>query len=200
MIRSHFILAICWILYCVLHSALANDQLKARITAIISGRPERYRLGYNVIAFAGLFIILSLQVSIKSIRLFKANHTIIGVAFFCCSSRTGDHGYLYSEIFPAIEWHQQQSRAGSWNIRHSSIRASSTLFGYVYFFNGIVPLFSVAVKFVGGGHHHRVYAHWHSLWRTKTSRAFWQGIQNVSKKNAHDRSVLWPEIIQRNGS
>ena len=70
MLISHLILAIAWIVYCVLHSLLAATGIKQRIQKTMKRSFRFYRLGYTIFSFAGLVAILIYQFTIKSTLLF----------------------------------------------------------------------------------------------------------------------------------
>jgi protein-S-isoprenylcysteine O-methyltransferase Ste14 len=68
---SHIILAILWILYCLLHSILASDQFKDIVHRWMKNNFRFYRLYYNLFAKISLIAIVIYQSSLKSILLFK---------------------------------------------------------------------------------------------------------------------------------
>jgi len=70
MISSHIILAVAWILYCVLHSILASSKFKQFANDKMGRQYKFYRLYYTVFAFVGLAIILFYQITILSYRIF----------------------------------------------------------------------------------------------------------------------------------
>jgi methanethiol S-methyltransferase len=70
MLISHLILAIAWIVYCVLHSLLAATGIKQRIQKTMKRSFRFYRLGYTIFSFAGLVAILIYQFTIESTLLF----------------------------------------------------------------------------------------------------------------------------------
>jgi methanethiol S-methyltransferase len=70
MISSHIILAVAWILYCVLHSILASSKFKRFANHKMGKQYEFYRLYYTVFALVGLAIILFYQITILSHRIF----------------------------------------------------------------------------------------------------------------------------------
>lgn len=67
---SHYILAIAWAVYCILHSVLAAPGVKAAFAKWLGENARYYRFAYTLFAFAGLVGILLYQVSIPSPRLF----------------------------------------------------------------------------------------------------------------------------------
>jgi len=71
MVSNHLSLAFYWIIYCVLHSVLADIRVKAFFQKKWNTYYQYYRLGYNLFAFVGLALILWFQLSIKPIHLFK---------------------------------------------------------------------------------------------------------------------------------
>ena len=80
---NHYILAIAWIVYCVLHSVLAAASVKVRMEKWWGKSFRYYRLAYTLFAFAGLVAILLYQVSITSPLMFYSNGIIqwLGIAF-----------------------------------------------------------------------------------------------------------------------
>ncbi|MEO6406771.1 MAG: isoprenylcysteine carboxylmethyltransferase family protein [Ferruginibacter sp.] len=72
MLKSHFILGACWVLYGFLHSMLANETVKSGITSSLGIKPASYRIGYNVFAAVTLVIILYFLVKIQSRYLFTS--------------------------------------------------------------------------------------------------------------------------------
>lgn len=71
MLRHHIILAILWILYCVLHSVLASPGVKRAIQGMTGNVFRYYRLFYTIFAAAGLVALLDFQFSIRSEKLFR---------------------------------------------------------------------------------------------------------------------------------
>ena len=80
---NHYILAIAWIVYCVLHSVLAAANVKMWMEKWWGKKFRYYRLAYTLFAFAGLVAILIFQVSITSPLMFYSNGLIqwLGIAF-----------------------------------------------------------------------------------------------------------------------
>ena len=69
---NHYILAIAWIVYCVLHSVLAAANVKTYMERWLGKNFRYYRLAYTLLAFVGLVAILLYQVSIPSPVLFQS--------------------------------------------------------------------------------------------------------------------------------
>lgn len=72
MSHQHIILAAAWIIYCVLHSALASGKVKRSAQQWLGAAYRYYRFGYTVFAFLGLAGILVYQVSIHSPPIFDS--------------------------------------------------------------------------------------------------------------------------------
>lgn len=72
MSTGHYILALAWIVYCILHSVLAAAGVKVRMQRWLGKYFRYYRLGYTLFAFAGLVAILLYQVSMDSPLLFDS--------------------------------------------------------------------------------------------------------------------------------
>ena len=70
MLVSHLILAIAWIVYCVLHSLLAATGIKQRMQKIMKQNFRLYRLGYTIFSFIGLVAILIYQFTMESTLIF----------------------------------------------------------------------------------------------------------------------------------
>jgi protein-S-isoprenylcysteine O-methyltransferase Ste14 len=81
--RAHIILAIAWIVYCILHSVLASGVVKRSMQPWMGNGFRYYRFVYTVFSFAGLVAILLYQASIPSPVLFEGGLAvkIIGAAF-----------------------------------------------------------------------------------------------------------------------
>lgn len=85
MVFNHIILAVLWIVYCALHSALASEELKKILRQRIKDY-KWYRLWYTLFAFVFLIVVLYFQVTIHTIKLFapviffSVAGVIIGVA------------------------------------------------------------------------------------------------------------------------
>lgn len=70
MLLHHIILAILWILYCVLHSVLASPGVKQAIQKTTGNAFRYYRLFYTLFAAVGLVALLVFQLSVRSEKLF----------------------------------------------------------------------------------------------------------------------------------
>jgi methanethiol S-methyltransferase len=73
MINSHVLLALAWILYCVLHSVFASSKFKRLANDKMRRQYKFYRLYYTVFAFAGFAIILFYQITMPTYRIFMPN-------------------------------------------------------------------------------------------------------------------------------
>jgi protein-S-isoprenylcysteine O-methyltransferase Ste14 len=83
MILNHIILAMLWIIYCVLHSVLAGEWLKKKLRQRMKSF-KWYRLWYTVFAFIFLVMLLYYQVSILTIELFAMNNLIFATGSIVC--------------------------------------------------------------------------------------------------------------------
>lgn len=70
MVLNHVFISLCWIVYCFLHSFLANDQIKESIYNKLAVRSNIYRILYNVFAIVTLVPLVIYQFSVNSIQLF----------------------------------------------------------------------------------------------------------------------------------
>ena len=71
MLVHHLVLAICWILYCVLHSVLASLRVKKWVKKNTGNRFRYYRLFYTLFAAVALVALLFYQLSLPSENLFE---------------------------------------------------------------------------------------------------------------------------------
>ena len=71
MLVAHFILALSWIVYCVLHSLLASTRAKLLIQEKIRKGFRFYRFAYTIFSFLGLVAIFIYQFSLYSDFVFK---------------------------------------------------------------------------------------------------------------------------------
>jgi len=80
MLMQHLILGGMWVLFCVLHSVLANSQIKKTIATKAPRFYKNYRFFYTLFAFVTLGIVLYYQLQLSSPLLFTptAAITIIG--------------------------------------------------------------------------------------------------------------------------
>ncbi|MEJ7627057.1 MAG: isoprenylcysteine carboxylmethyltransferase family protein [Ferruginibacter sp.] len=79
---KHLILIAAWILYCSLHSILANEKIKYRITRSSKISDNNYRLLYNVFALVSLVVILIYQFYLNSRLLFEVTLISKVIAYF----------------------------------------------------------------------------------------------------------------------
>lgn len=80
---DHIILAVAWIVYCVLHSILASGKVKRTAQQWLGEKFRYYRFGYTLFAFVGFVGILICQVSLDSPLIFNGGLAVklIGAAF-----------------------------------------------------------------------------------------------------------------------
>jgi methanethiol S-methyltransferase len=76
MILNHVILAMLWIIYCVLHSVLASEWLKRKLRQKLNNY-KWYRLWYTIFAFVFLAGLLYYQIRINTVKLFTANDLLL---------------------------------------------------------------------------------------------------------------------------
>lgn len=92
--NAHIIWAFQWLLYCFIHSFLANHYIKIHGSRLLNISSQGYRIIYNVIAFVHLAILIWFHLSLKSEILFAGNTfstaiaiTMVGlgliIMFFC---------------------------------------------------------------------------------------------------------------------
>ncbi len=70
---QYFVLAYCWILYCVVHSFLADERVKGHIQTLMKGSYKYYRPLYAIFATLTLIALLWFHFSINSNELFVPN-------------------------------------------------------------------------------------------------------------------------------
>lgn len=71
MILNHIILAILWMVYCVLHSVLASISLKNWVQKTFGSNYRYYRLFYTIFAALSLAAVIFYQVSINTPKTFE---------------------------------------------------------------------------------------------------------------------------------
>ena len=71
MMIEHIFLSLIWIIYCVLHSLLADPGWKKNMQALLGNGFRFYRLGYTIFAFLGLTLIVIYQYQLPSPILFR---------------------------------------------------------------------------------------------------------------------------------
>lgn len=77
MILNHIIVAVLWIIYCVLHSVMASEGIKKKLRRKMKNY-KWYRLWYTLFAFVFLVVIVYYQVMMSTIELFnRSNFTFI---------------------------------------------------------------------------------------------------------------------------
>lgn len=82
MLEQHLILGVMWIIFCVLHSVLANNVIKKKMAAHAPRFYKNYRFFYTLFAFATLGPVLYYQWQLSSPLLFTSTTaiTLIGGA------------------------------------------------------------------------------------------------------------------------
>lgn len=76
MLVNHIILAMLWIVYCVLHSVLASQSLKNKLKQRMKNY-KLYRVWYTLFAFIFLVGLIYYQIKIPTIALFSLNNFIL---------------------------------------------------------------------------------------------------------------------------
>lgn len=71
MLLNHVILALLWVMYCVLHSLLASVGIKNWLQKISGSSYRYYRLFYSLFSFFFLVIVLYFQFMLPTIMLYK---------------------------------------------------------------------------------------------------------------------------------
>jgi methanethiol S-methyltransferase len=77
MLINHIILATLWIMYVVLHSALASLGVKNWMQQKLGRNFKHYRLAYTVFAFVFLVVIVWYQIPIPTIRFYKPTFLVV---------------------------------------------------------------------------------------------------------------------------
>ncbi|WP_066401480.1 methyltransferase family protein [Flavisolibacter tropicus] len=77
MLKQHLILGIMWIIFCVLHSILANARFKKWIAIKAPDFYKNYRFCYILLAFATLGVVIDYQLQISSPLLLKPSTTFL---------------------------------------------------------------------------------------------------------------------------
>lgn len=77
MLIDHVILAILWIVYCVLHSVLAATSLKKRLQLKLGKKYKHYRLFYTLFSFIFLIWLIYFQINIQTSQLYQLNFLIL---------------------------------------------------------------------------------------------------------------------------
>ncbi len=70
--KAHIITGFHWILYCVVHSFLANNYVKSRVQHYLKMGSKSYRILYNLIAFIYLLLLAWLHLGLKSRAIFHS--------------------------------------------------------------------------------------------------------------------------------
>lgn len=76
MLKQHLILGVMWIIFCVLHSVLANNRIKKKIATQTPRFYKNYRFLYTLFAFATLGSVLYYQIQLSSPLLFTPKTAI----------------------------------------------------------------------------------------------------------------------------
>lgn len=81
MLTDHLILALMWVLFCALHSLLANERVKLFFQGILKNHFRYYRFYYTLFALISLTGVLFYLFKMPSVRLFQTSllTTVAGV-------------------------------------------------------------------------------------------------------------------------
>jgi methanethiol S-methyltransferase len=82
MLMNHLILTVLWILYCLLHSILADSGFKENMAALMGKNFKFYRVLYTLFAFISLVALLLFQLSIESAFLFQRSAPALFTGLF----------------------------------------------------------------------------------------------------------------------
>lgn len=70
MIKEHVLISVAWVVYCVVHSVLANARVKEKMARWMKGGFRYYRIGYNIFASVTLQVIIYYQIRMDSPALY----------------------------------------------------------------------------------------------------------------------------------
>ncbi len=84
MIKQHILLAVGWIIFCVLHSFLAGIIVKQKIAKSLGAFFKYYRLYYTLFAFISFTAIIIYQLSFFSPYLFSPGAISYTIGIFIC--------------------------------------------------------------------------------------------------------------------
>lgn len=76
MVLNHIILAILWMVYCVLHSVLASQKVKKAVQQQMKNY-KWYRLWYTIFAFLFLAAVIYYQIRIPTLQLFASTNLVL---------------------------------------------------------------------------------------------------------------------------
>jgi len=81
MLLNHILLACFWIVYCLMHSVLADLTIKEKVEKILRKSYKYYRLMYAIFAFVSLIAILLFAILMRSFLLYQGKTflLIIGI-------------------------------------------------------------------------------------------------------------------------
>ena len=77
MLLNHIILAILWIVFCILHSVMANSSFKKRLQNHMGKSYKYYRIFYTLFSFLFLVALLYFQGWMSSIILYRITNLIL---------------------------------------------------------------------------------------------------------------------------
>jgi len=84
--QDHFLLAVFWILFCVLHSILASPAVKNRMKTMMGRTFVFYRPLYVIFSFASLIAVFIFLVEMKDFQLFSLTNVIFISGVLVCFS------------------------------------------------------------------------------------------------------------------
>src|SRR5688572_33242458 len=76
MIKTHIILALAWIVYCILHSVFASQWFKQKAAKWMGRNLKYYRFFYSLFATISFFAIVIYHFSIETKRIFSPGRVL----------------------------------------------------------------------------------------------------------------------------
>lgn len=73
---DHLLIAIAWVIYCLLHSVLAGNAFKRKARQVMKTNYKFYRPAYTLFSFLGLIALLYWLVVLKSPRVFQFHYFV----------------------------------------------------------------------------------------------------------------------------
>lgn len=72
MVANHIIIAVLWIVYCLLHSLLASIGFKKKLKSKLGSHYKYYRLAYTLFSFLSLVGLIYYQLNIPTLKLYNS--------------------------------------------------------------------------------------------------------------------------------
>src|SRR6476646_3740020 len=73
MVKQHLLLGLFWVIFCVLHSLLANSAFKNRVRKWMGSKYYMYRILYTVFAFVTLVLVIYYGLTIPTSLVFDSS-------------------------------------------------------------------------------------------------------------------------------